>query len=153
MPQTLLPIFSSDSTSVNEIIYVQKKDGMIYYFHGCLPVFSHAEEDLKSFRLITSSLVVNGSCTQMDIVRAFNISKVSMKRYVKKYREGGAEAFFNKPKKRRNPVLKKEVVLRVEELLNEGKSVNDVADELGIRRDTLKKGIKSGRVKITKKKA
>jgi len=65
--QTLLPIFPSDASPINEIISFCKRDGSIYYFHGCLPVFLHAENDLKAFRLFASQLVVNETCTQAEI--------------------------------------------------------------------------------------
>ena len=92
MPQSLLPIFPSDATTINEIISFCKRDGSVYYFHGCLPVFTHPAHDLMAFRLFASQLVVNGSCTQAEVVRAFGISAISMKRYVKKLRAGGAKA-------------------------------------------------------------
>ena len=78
MPQTLLPVFPAEATPVNELISFCKREGTVYYFHGCLPVFSHAESDLKSFRLFASQLVVNGSCTQAELVRAFGIRSISM---------------------------------------------------------------------------
>jgi transposase len=39
-------------------------------------------------------LVVNGNCKQSEIVKAFNVSAISVKRWVKKYREQGTKAFF-----------------------------------------------------------
>ena len=72
----------------------RKKNGIVYYFNGPMPIFQHPEEDYSSFRLFTSQLVVNGNVKQMEIVRAFNVSVISVKRWVKKYREEGAEGFF-----------------------------------------------------------
>lgn len=152
MPQTLLPIFPSDATPINNILYVQKKDGNVYYFHGCHRVFMHGVDDMKSFRMFTSQLVVNGSCKQVDIVRAFKISPISMKRYVKKFREGGVKSFFKTRRKRQPRVLTNEVIRQAEELLSEGKKSPEVARELGIKRDTLYRAICSGRVVTVKKK-
>lgn len=59
-----------------------------------MPVFQHPEEDYASFRLFTSQLVVNGNAKQAEIVRAFNVSPSSVKRWVKKHREKGSEVFF-----------------------------------------------------------
>jgi hypothetical protein len=42
------------------------------------PFFYHAEQDRKSFRLFTSQLVVNGNRWQVDIVKAFGISPISV---------------------------------------------------------------------------
>jgi len=47
-----------------------------------MPVFSHEESDRASFRDVHQPLVINGNCTQAQIVRAFGISAISMKRYV-----------------------------------------------------------------------
>lgn len=94
MPQTRLPFFPEDIELINEYIGFQNKGGTVYYFNGMMPIFQHPEDDYASFRLFTSQLVVNGNVKQMDIVRAFGVSKVSVKRWVKKYRERGAEAFF-----------------------------------------------------------
>ena len=94
MPQARLPFFPEDIELINMHIGVQKNNGIIYYFNGMMPVFQHPEEDLSSFRLFTSQLVVNGNVKQVDIVRTFDVSSISVKRWVKKYREKGAEAFF-----------------------------------------------------------
>jgi predicted transcriptional regulator len=146
MPQELLPIFPEGDGAINGLVSFEKRDGQVYYFHGGLPVFSHAEKDTKSFRLFVSQLVVNGSCRQVDIVRAFGISPIGMKRYVKKYREGGAGAFFKEPKRRGNRVLTTKVVACAQGMLNEGRGWREVADELGIKRNTFSKALRSGRL-------
>jgi hypothetical protein len=94
MPQTQLPFFPEDIELTNHHVGVQKKNGIVYYFNVAMPIFQHPEGDYSCFRLFTSQLVVNGNATQMEIVRACNVSVISVKRWVKKYRESGAEAFF-----------------------------------------------------------
>ncbi len=94
MPQTRLPLFSEDITLINNYIGFQQKENSVYYFNGAMPVFQHPKGDYASFRLFTTQLVVNGNVKQMDIVRAFGVSKSSVKRWVRKYRENGSEAFF-----------------------------------------------------------
>ena len=94
MPQAILPLFPANGTQINNVLAFQKKDGHVYYFHGALPIFSHPESDMSSFRLITSQLVVNGVCKQAEIVKAFGVSPISVKRYVKLYRQEGAKGFF-----------------------------------------------------------
>jgi hypothetical protein len=80
MPQALLPIFPPDATAINEIMSFCQRDGSVYYLHGCVPVYTHPARDGKAFRLWASQLVVDGSCTQAEVVRAFGISPISMKR-------------------------------------------------------------------------
>lgn len=153
MPQTLLPVFPAEATPINELISYCQREETVYYFHGCLPVFSHAASDLRSFRLFASQLVVNGSCTQAELVRAFGISSISMKRHVKKLRAGGGKAFFAARRKRTPRVLTAEVVQRAQELLAQGQSRSAVAQELGIKLDTLSKAVRTSRlVEPSKKK-
>ncbi len=94
MPQTSLPFFPEEIRLINSRVGFMKKGGIVYYFAGMMPIYQHPEEDIKSFRLITSQLVVNGNAKQVEIVKAFGVSSISVKRWVKRYREEGAESFF-----------------------------------------------------------
>ena len=94
MAQAQLPIFPDHYTVLTPLLGFEKRDGRVYYFHGSLPVFNHAEDDLASFRMITSQLVVGGHVRQIEISRSFGVSYNSVKRSVKTYREKGASAFF-----------------------------------------------------------
>jgi hypothetical protein len=51
MPQILLPIFPENAVAINELLSFQRKEGFVYYFHGCMPIFSHHEDDLQGFRM------------------------------------------------------------------------------------------------------
>jgi hypothetical protein len=94
MPQLLLPFFPEEATLINSYIGFEKRHGIVYYFTGIMPVYQHPETDIESFRFFTSQIVVNGNATQAEIVRAFGVSSISVKRWVKKYREEGARGFF-----------------------------------------------------------
>jgi transposase len=146
MPQTLLPVYPSDATSINDILSFCKRDGSVYYFHGALPIFTHDEKDMRAFRMFTSQLVVNGTCKQAEIVRAFGISAISMKRHVKKFRAGGSKAFYAPHKKRQPRVLTPEVRQRAQEMLMEGQKNPAVAKALGLKLDTLTKAVRAGRL-------
>jgi len=99
MVQKLLPLFPDDITLICPLVGVQKRKDMVYYFNGAMPIFQHPKDDYDSFRWITAQLVVNGNCGQMDIVRCFGVSVISMKRWVKRYRESkGLDKFVSKKK-------------------------------------------------------
>jgi transposase len=146
MIQALLPIFPAETTRINDCLAFQKKHGHVYYFYATMPIFSHAEHDLDSFRMITSQLYINGNCKQADIVKAFGVSANSVKRYVKKYRKGGIAAFFKNSSKRRPRVLTREVIEQAQKVLNDGKDRSEVSKELNIKPDTLYRAIRSGRL-------
>jgi transposase-like protein len=146
MPQLQLPIFPEGVTHLTKEIAFQRKDGVVTYFYGHLPVFQHNKDDLESFRLFTSQLVINGSVRQADIVRAFAVPRVTVKRYVKLIRQQGAKGFFVPPRQRSASVLKGEVAVRAQTLFDAGKSVPEVARELDVLPNTLHKAIRSGRL-------
>ena len=132
---------------INNLVGFQNKDGIVYYFNGIMPIFSHTEDDFASFRMITSQLYINGNCKQSEIVKAFGVSPISVKRYVKKYREEGPKSFFVKPQPKQKPrVLTDDVKNKAQELLNDGNSRKEVAEKLHLKVNTLSKAIKAGRL-------
>ncbi len=146
MPQTQMPFFPEGVTHITPLLAFRKEDGRVTYFNASMPVFAHDEDDLASFRMITAQFYVNGNATQADLVRAFGVSKISLKRAVKRYREEGPKGFYG-PRTRRGPaVLTPPVLAEAQRLLNEGLETPEVADQLGIKRDTLSKAVRAGRL-------
>ena len=94
MPQLQLPIFIEGITQITSDLGYSKAEGQVVYYNGSLPIFTHGENDLGSFKMIISQLYINGSASQTQLADAFAIQKQAVKRWVKKYREDGIEAFF-----------------------------------------------------------
>ncbi|MEA3272428.1 MAG: hypothetical protein U9P90_02065 [Patescibacteria group bacterium] len=155
MNQELLPVFLPDTTIINNLVCYQKKENKIYYFVGCEPIFSHYIDEKMEFRYITSAFIAAGKCKQVDIIRTFGVSKISVKRWAKVYREEGIEGFAGKKGKKRKRcghVLDDEKLQHAQKLFDEGKTRTDVAKKIGVLRDTLVKAIYAGRIIETKKK-
>jgi transposase len=55
---------------------------------------------LAAFRLFSSQLIINGTATQGQIVKAFGVPLTTVKRYLKKYRQEGPKGFFAPAPKR-----------------------------------------------------
>ena len=147
MPQLQLPIFPSGLTEITPEIGFQCESGKVVYFYGHLPVFQHDADDVRSFRLFTSQLIDQGTVRQTDIVRAFGVPLITVKRYVKLLREKGSKGFYAAPRRRSAPVLTSEVLGKAQVLLEEGRSVGEVAGEVQVQADTLRKAIHAGRLK------
>ncbi len=90
MPQMQLPLFPAGFTAVNNEVGFQKTDGKVACFYGHLPVFQHEAVDVQSFRLFTSQLIVQGTASQTEIVKAFGVPLITVKRYVKVPPSGNA---------------------------------------------------------------
>jgi len=152
MPQVQLPIFPAGTTPITPELAVACRDGQVVYFNGHLPVFTHAEADVAAFRFFTTQLIVNGTATQSQIVKAFGVPLTTVKRYVRKYREGGAPAFFAPAAPRRGHRLTPERLAQAQALLDQGLSVAEVGRQLEVLPTTLHKAIGHGRLRGIKKK-
>ena len=75
-----------------------------------------------------------------------------MKRWVKLYREKGAAGFFEEPRRRGPAVLTPPVVQKVQKLLDNGQSIPDIARQLDLKADTLRKALLAGRLHQPEKK-
>ncbi|MCF6311233.1 MAG: helix-turn-helix domain containing protein [Verrucomicrobiales bacterium] len=107
MPQLQLPIFRDGVTQITSELGYAKEDGLLVFYNGSLPIFSHEESDLGSFKMILSQLYINGSASQTELADAFGIQKQALKRWVKKYRIEGIQAFFIE--RRGRPRVKKKI--------------------------------------------
>ena len=152
MPQLQLPIFPEGMTMLNANLGVMTQNGTVTYIYGSLPIFTHAVDDLKTFRMITSQLYVNGSVKQADICRAFGVSRISVKRSVKLYREKGAAGFFEPPRRRGPAVLTPKVLEEVQVLLDNEFTFSEIARKLDLKADTLRKAVSSGKLHKPQKK-
>jgi hypothetical protein len=153
MPQRQLPLFPAGVTEINNRIAFQKEEGQVVYIHGHLPVFHHQEEDVDSFRMFTSQMIVNGTVKPKEVVKAFGVPSITVKRYVKVFREQGAKGFYGtRARQSSASVLKGEVLDQARKLLEDGHTVPEVARSLKVLANTLHKAIRAGRLPGVQKK-
>ncbi|MBU1682841.1 hypothetical protein KJ742_02755 [Patescibacteria group bacterium] len=142
-----LPLFSEEVSLINSLIGYAKREGKVYYFNGQMPLFIHDEKDGDSFKMFMAQLYVTGNATQSEINKAFGMNPINMKRWVKKYKEEGAGGFYRKTRERKARVMTKEVLNKVGRLMEENYSLPEIAEELEIKVDTLRKAIREGKLK------
>lgn len=152
MPQVQLPLFPDGSTPITTELAFERRGEQVVYFNGHLPVFTHGTKDLASFRLFTTQLIVNGTASQGEIVKAFGVPITTVKRCCKRYRERGAEAFFKPVERREGRRLDSQRLAQAQALLMEGVGVPEISRQLGLLATTLHKAIDDGRLKQIKKK-
>jgi hypothetical protein len=147
MPQIQLPIFPDSSCAITSEIAFERRDGVVFYFNGHLPVFSHAVGDIGAFRLFTSQLIANGLASQAQIARAFAVPLVTVKRACKKLRTLGPAGFFQPPVAREGQRLNAVRLAEAQGLLDSGADVPSIGARLGVLPNTLHKAIRAGRLK------
>jgi hypothetical protein len=151
MPQVQLPIFPAGSVEINRDLACRTEGDQVIYYNGHLPVFTHARNDLASFRLFTSQLIVQGSATQGHIAKAFGVPLVAIKRATKLYRQRGAAGFFRPKARREGSKLNTEKLEQARALLVQGHRLGVVSEQTGVLTDTLRKAIAARRLPPVKK--
>ena len=152
MPQLQKPKFHPAPKCIAKEMTVELRNQQVVYFSSLQPVFQHAEDDLRSFRMFTSTLIDMGEARQVDIVEAFEVPLATVKRYLKVLRVHGKKGFFTEQPRRSAAVLNDEMRLTVERLIAEGKTVPEVAKTSGVKANTLHKAMRAGRLTRVKKK-
>jgi len=152
MGQLLLPIFPGDTKMITPTLGVREVKGTVYYLHSGMPIYSHESGELHKFRYITSNLLMQGLCRNVDIEKTFHVSTDSVRRWKKRLIEQGEEAFF-KPENRhgRSHKLLPDVLGRIQTKLDEGRSAYSIAKEEGLSEGSIRYAINMGRLKKSKK--
>ncbi len=100
------------------------------------------------FRFITSNLILQGRCTNQDISDTFHVSTDSVRRWKQKLSEEGEVAFFKEESRHgRSYKLLPDVLDRIQNKMNEGRSPNSIAMEEGISEGSIRYAVSLGRLK------
>ena len=152
MPQLQLPIFREGVVEIRNGLGYQREGDLVVYFYGAMPVAQHRVDDTDSFKMYMAQFCAQGQARQADIIRTFGVTKISMGRWVKRFREKGPRGFFESKRTRGAAVLTAEVVEQAQSLFDAGHTRREVADALGLKKNTVDKAIQAGRLRVPKKK-
>ena len=144
-------MFPAGCVEINPDLACRTDGEKVVYFNGHLPIFTHPKDDLASFRLFTSQLIVEGGATQGHIAKAFGVPLVSIKRATKLFRERGSAGFFVSPARREGIKLTSQKLEEARGLILQGHRLVVVSQKTGVLIDTLRKAIQSGRLPALKK--
>jgi hypothetical protein len=127
---------------------VREENGTVFYLHSGMPIFSHLSGDMNMFRYITSNFILQGLCSNQDIVDAFHVSTDSVSRWKRKLSEQGETVFFRgEARHGRSHKLLPDVLDRIQRKLDEGKSTNSIAKEEGISEGSIRYAFDHNRLK------
>ena len=146
--QMLLPIFPANTRMLSDSWGVYEKDDFVYYIHSGMPVYVHAKDDLNNFRFITANLIKVHACSPTQLSKVFGTNKKNFERYVKRFEEGGAEAFFN-PSDERGKCYKMlaDKLGQAQKLLDGGHSQLKTAKEIGVSESAIRYHLHIGNLK------
>ena len=146
--QMLLPIFPKDTRLINAHLGLREQDGTVYYLMNGLPIHCHEKSDIKSFRYITATLVVNNLCKASELADTIGVNRRNIERYAQQLRKHGTSWFFNRSDKRGTSYkMTAEVLARIQARIDRGRSNYSIAKEIGISEGSIWYHLKKGTLK------
>ena len=127
-----LPFSLPDATPIGDRYAMQTRDGFTYYFFNLEPFDCHPADDRRAMLLRAAKLHVVSGVPQADIMAAFHLSRPTVARAVKRYRERGEDAFFEPRRGRGRTVVDARMADEAAKLLASGISGSACARQLGI---------------------
>ena len=143
-----LPFSLPDATPIGDRYAMQTRDGITYYFFNLEPFDCHPADDRRAMLLRAAKLHVVSSVRQADIMAAFNISRPTLARAVKRYREHGEDAFFEPRRRRGRTVVDARMADEAAKLLASGISGSACARHLGIPPTTFNENRRAGVIAV-----
>lgn len=148
MPQMHLPFFPKGQTPINaDLAFARKGDMVEYYNGGRGPLTMHRVDDIATFRATVSHFCHSKVATQAEVVKAFGVTPNCLRRGVKLYARHGHPGFYEPRRTRGAAVLTPPILAHAQELLDQRMEAASVADQLGLKRNTLAKAIRDGRLR------
>lgn len=138
-----------EADMVSRHLAVARGDGNITFFDASGPIFTFREDDVGSLRFAAAMLSEPslGIASPSQIGMALGRHRGSVHVYRNKYQEGGVEALESKKKGPRGPSKMKGSTLKdAQKFLNGGTSNRKVAKLIGVSEQTIRKGLKDGRL-------
>ena len=145
--QNRLPLLPSNVEIVSEHLAVTRDDGRITFFDASGPIFTFGADDQTALRFAAAMLTDLDLATPSQIGKVLDRHRSRVHEYHKRYREGGVEALETKRRGPRGASKLKGIVLaRSQKFLNQGMSNCAVARLVGVSEQTIRKGLKEGRL-------
>ena len=139
-----LPLSLPDATPIGDRYAMQTRAGITYYFFNLDPFDCHPADDRRAMLLRAAKLYVVCGVPQADIMAAFQLSRPTLARAVKRYRERGEDAFFEPRRGRGRTVVDAEMAEQAAKLLAAGFSGSACARHFGIPVSTFNENRRAG---------
>ena len=139
-----LPLSLPDATPIGDQHAMQTRAGITYYFYNLEPYDCHPAGDRRAMLLRAAKLQVVSRVRQRDLMRAFQVSRPTVARAVRRYREHGEDAFYEPLRRRGRTVVDAELADKATNLLASGMSGSACARQLGIPATTFNENRRAG---------
>ncbi len=140
-----LPLSPPDNIPIgNSCFSIQISEDRITYFSNLQPFDFHPIKNQRDMLMRIGRLRVVSNIPQQALIEAFTVSRSTVQRAARKYREHGEEGFYKPRRGRGRNVIDGPTAKRANQLLAEGLSGTEVAKQLGIAKSTFSENRRAG---------
>ena len=93
MSQPILPLIPSGATQVGELLSIVRENEHTKYYMGAFQIGINKTSDKATFKAKICELIFCGVCRNKDVLKSLAISSSSLKRWMRQYKEKGADSF------------------------------------------------------------
>jgi transposase len=152
--QQRFPLLPEDTQFVSEHLAAARHDNRLVFFNASGPIYACSLDDEGSLRM--AAVVLSDPelalATPSQLANVLGRHRSRIHDYTKRHRDGGTKALQPKRPGPRGPSKLKGIVLaRAQKYLNQGKPNTHVAKLVGVSEQTIRKGLKEGRLVRPKK--
>jgi hypothetical protein len=130
MSQPILPLIPSGAPQVGKLLSIVREDEHTKYYMGVFQIGIHKTSDKATFKAKICELIFCGLCRNKDVLNNLPVSSSSLKRWMRQYKEKGADSFHAASATRGGAVLTDAVIIVAQDLLGDHYMRKQVADKL-----------------------
>jgi len=146
MKNVNLPLIPCGATSLGDAFSIFVDNKFVTWYYQLAVINRHRLDDTDTYRYMIGFMHAQNGIPQAVLARATGFHANSVMNYVSIYRSGGIRDFYSPIRVRGASVLVPEVLNHCQELLDQGLSRLEVSEEMGIKKNTLGKAIRDGRL-------
>ncbi len=135
-----------EKTNLGKFLYIKLIEDEIFYFVKNEIIFSHQISDINVFKQFICQIYLVGLVKQTDLSKLFEIKSITVKRWIRKYKETSTKIFLNNKRHGHSYKLTQKVLARIQNSIHQGLSLYKIAKNENISVSSIKKAIKSGKL-------
>src|SRR6266851_5500323 len=140
-----LPVQPGGAEEINAVVARVRERGQVAYFASGVPVFVHADDDPVGQRIAAVQMMALGLARQDELSAAFAVNRSTLYRQHRKVTTEGVLGGVNGKREPSGPhrfIADKRQ--RVVQLLGEGKSIRQAAEQVGVTEGTIRHALRRG---------
>ncbi len=143
-----LPVPPGGAEEINAVVARVRERGQVAYFASGVPMFVHADDDLVGQRIAAAQMMALGLARQDELSAALAVNRSTLYRQGRKLATAGVLGVVDGKRGPRGPHrFTPDKRQRVTQLLGEGMSIRQAAQQVGVTEGTIRHTLRRGELR------